>query len=500
MRKSVLLLVLVAEACSFDYNQLRGSKTGSGDASAMGAAGDGIGGSAGGLDGFAGASGAAGTLVSGVGGTAGTNADAGTDIPTGAAGQTSTGAAGTTGTAGVAGTSGAAGMAGSTGTAGVSSAAGSTGAAGATTGAAGTGPADAGMTGMAGTAGEYVNTCSPVHWTLSASTAINAMDFPTNVVDNNIASRWSTGGNQTAGQYLQIDFSGTVSLTQVVLDASNDADDYPRGYDVGLSANGPTFTSVATGTPAAGPIVTVDFAAAQGRYLRITQTGTANVWWDVDELRLACTVPGVNLDAGLVDPYDPTYWKATASVTGGGDVAANAVDNNAMTRWSSGEDQIPGETFLVDLGGSVPISAVTLDGGGGNDFPVAYTLELSTNGTAFTQVAMGAGVAGLTTISFTRQSALLPRHADGHRFELVVDLRHHGHAVSRTRRAPEKTETLFSRVRSTRRVQNGYDRDEHAWGLSAADDARFIGYITSIVASVPAEASPPQTRRSPCWC
>ncbi len=132
-----------------------------------------------------------------------------------------------------------------------------------------------------------------MHWTFSANpAAINAMDFMQNVVDNNIASRWSTGANQVPGQYFQIDFGGTVSLTQVVLDATNNAGDYPRGYDIGLSALGTTFTSVAMNAANANIVVTETFAAAQGRYLRITQKGTFTNWWSIDELRLACTVPG----------------------------------------------------------------------------------------------------------------------------------------------------------------------------------------------------------------
>ncbi|HEX4346355.1 MAG TPA: discoidin domain-containing protein [Vicinamibacterales bacterium] len=341
-------------------------------------------------------------------GTAGVGtAGAGTaGVGTAGAGTAGAGMAGA-GTAG-AGTAGA-GTAGA-GTAGAGTAgAGTAGAGTAGAGTAGAGTAGAGTAGAPGTAGaspgEYVNYCSPVHWTFSAPTAINANDFLTNVVDDVIGDRWSTGTNQVPGQYLQIDFGGTVSLTQVILDASNNAGDYPRGYDIGLSANGTSFTSVGTGAPTAA-VVTVNFGAAQGRYLRINQTATANVWWSINELHLACTVPGVNADGGLVDPYDPTYWSATASITGNaGLVASNAIDPDPTSRWSTGVDQAPGESFTVDMGGVVMISGVTLDDGGAADFPIAYTLSLSTNGTTYTQVAMGAGAAGINKIAFTRQNA-----------------------------------------------------------------------------------------------
>ena len=261
----------------------------------------------------------------------------------------------------------------------------------------------AGTTGAAGAApGLYSNYCSPVHWKFSAPTATNANDFPSNVVDNNIASRWSTGANQAPGQFFQIDFGGTISLTQVILDASNaGGTDYPRGLALGLSADGATFAPVATSTPTT-PVVTVSFTAAQGRYLRINQTGTAAVWWSIDELHLMCTVPGNN--AGLVDPYDPTYWKASASVTpANGDIPANAIDTDATTRWSTGRAMAAGDSFTVDMGGVVMISGVTYDDGG--DFPVAYKMELSTDCAAYTQVATGPGTTGSTVVTFVRQNA-----------------------------------------------------------------------------------------------
>jgi hypothetical protein len=251
----------------------------------------------------------------------------------------------------------------------------------------------------------FTNFCSTVHWTLS-SMPVNAADPAANAADGNIASRWSTGVPQAAGQYLQVDFGGTVSLTQVVIDNSNPPHiaDYPRGYDVQLSANGTAFTSVKTGVPTVGGAITVDFAAAQGRYLRIVQNGTGAgvAWWSVDEVRVACTVPGK--PAGAIDPYDPTNWTATASKSAGGSGPAKAIDGDASTRWATGGDQVGGETFTLDIGAAAMVSELWLDGGGAADFPMAYKLETSLDGAAYTEVATGAG-AQLTKIVFTRRNA-----------------------------------------------------------------------------------------------
>jgi hypothetical protein len=235
-----------------------------------------------------------------------------------------------------------------------------------------------------------------------APTPQNANDFPSNVADGNLASRWSTGANQAPGQYFQIDFGGTVSLTQVVFDTSNNAGDYPRGYTVGLSTNGTTFTQLGMGAPTT-PITTVAFGAAQGRYLRITQTATFNNWWSIGEIRLTCTVPGYT--QGQIDPFDPQYWKATASKSGAGNTPDKAIDADATSRWATGAAMAAGDNFTVDMGAPALISGVTYDNGGGTDFPVAYKLEISTDGTNFTQVATGAGATGLNKITFaTKQT------------------------------------------------------------------------------------------------
>lgn len=85
---------------------------------------------------------------------------------------------------------------------------------------------------------------------------------------------------------------------------------------------------------------------------------------------------------------------------------AQAIDNNQNTRWSSGVPQAPGHWFLLDLGAvAAKVSQMILNTNNSNaDFPIGYKVELSSNGTAYTQVATGAGAAA-TTIDFTAAPA-----------------------------------------------------------------------------------------------
>jgi hypothetical protein len=203
--------------------------------------------------------------------------------------------------------------------------------------------------------------------------------------------------------YFQVDFGGTVTLNQLVLDTTTHQGDYPRGYDVGLSADGTTFTSATTGTPTPSAVVTINFPAATGRYLRITETGTEGLWWSIDELRVGgCTAKGAG--PGQIDPYDPASWKATASRSGGGDSPEKAIDGDRTTRWSAGSNQMMGDTFTVDLGGVAQISEVWLDHGGGNDWPAVFKLELSADNTTWMELGSGAGMQ-LNKVTFARRGA-----------------------------------------------------------------------------------------------
>jgi hypothetical protein len=106
-------------------------------------------------------------------------------------------------------------------------------------------------------------------------------------------------------------------------------------------------------------------------------------------------------------PYPSTNWKPTASITAAGnaDLPPNAFDGKIATRWTTGRNQMGGEWFMVDLGQVESVSRVVLDDTTNpQDFPVAYVLEVSTNGTTFATVKTGKG-ATITDIQFMTTNA-----------------------------------------------------------------------------------------------
>jgi len=247
-----------------------------------------------------GGAGGAGTIpimVPGTGGVAaaaGTNGSAGSPAVTppddGGAGG-SVGAAGVPGTAGTpagaAGTAGTAGMGSSAGAAGASvdAGAGRSGSAGATGGSAG-GRVDGGVE-----APPPLPTTpySSAQWKPTASiTAAGTADLPPNAFDGNIATRWTTGRNQMGNETFLIDMGVSQPVSRVVIDDTTNPQDFPAAYDLEVSTNNTTFTSVKTGTGAT--MTDIRFATAMARYVRVRQTGTtpapAGSWWSIDELRI----------------------------------------------------------------------------------------------------------------------------------------------------------------------------------------------------------------------
>jgi glucosylceramidase len=108
-----------------------------------------------------------------------------------------------------------------------------------------------------------------------------------------------------------------------------------------------------------------------------------------------------------VRALSPSGWQATAVPAGPadpcctGDVAGNAVDDDASTRYSTGTSQAPGQYLQVDLGQPEPVTRFVLDTGASTgDYPAGYSVTVSRNGTDWSApVATGAGSGQITTIN-----------------------------------------------------------------------------------------------------
>ena len=239
----------------------------------------------------------------GRGGASGTG---GTDA--GDASRADNGAGGSGGASGTGGAGGSAGSGTPDGAGGTAGAAGSGGAGGidAGTGTDGSGPTDGAGGGGGADASDGPTACASLPlpakatWIVTAShTSLgNSQESdplynpPSHAIDGNLNERWSTGKPQAGDEWLQIDFGQRVAIGQVTLQLGTSSTDYARGYaarvsDVPLDFAAPVLVS---GAGQASVDTVIAFGpVAIGRYLLISQTGSATSWWSVAEANVACS-------------------------------------------------------------------------------------------------------------------------------------------------------------------------------------------------------------------
>jgi uncharacterized repeat protein (TIGR02543 family) len=219
-------------------------------------------------------------------------------------------------------------------------------------------------------------------WVASASSANGS---PANAIDGDIGTRWSTGANQTYGQWFQVDLGSVQTFNRIVMDAGSSSGDYPRGYQVNVSNDGSTWGSpVATGTGSA--VTTVTFAPQTARYIRVMQTGsvTGSVWWSIHEFNVygpAYTLTETSPNGTVTfNPAGPTYPAGTV-------VTVTAVPNAGyvFNGWSG------------DLAGSANPTTITMTTA--NKSIVANSI--ATNALTLTGVTMGSG----SSLSFSITNA-----------------------------------------------------------------------------------------------
>jgi hypothetical protein len=94
-------------------------------------------------------------------------------------------------------------------------------------------------------------------------------------------------------------------------------------------------------------------------------------------------------------------------VNGTGTATANVLDGDTNTRWSTGVAQANGQWFQVDMGSNQTFNQIVLDSGPSysGDYPRGYTVNVSDNGSTWTQVASGQGNNEQLPINFTAVSA-----------------------------------------------------------------------------------------------
>lgn len=230
-------------------------------------------------------------------------------------------------------------------------------------------------------------------WTATA-TSTSSTTTTAGALDGNAATRWTSAGAQT-GQSFTVDMLALRTFNQITADAGTTSTQFPRHYSLFVSNDGVNFGSAVGSGTVSGALAVINPPTQTARYVKIVQDATNTNPWSIQELNV----------------FGPSVaqsgWNATASSTGGTDLALNAIDGSMGTRWTSAAAQTNGQTFQVDLGAAQTFNQVTLDAGTSTgNYPRGYSVSVSADGTTFgAPVATGVGSSQLVTINFATTTA-----------------------------------------------------------------------------------------------
>jgi hypothetical protein len=181
-----------------------------------------------------------------------------------------------------------------------------------------------------------------------------------------------------------------------------------------MLGSGCATTAAAEATYMTGALSYLESEAAVARYAWFTGRSTSSPWINLlgssGQLTALgqqyATAPQSCGSMGSTETaLSRTGWVASASVSAGG-AAANALDGNEATRWSTGQAQTAGQWFEVNMLGPQKFDEITIDAGPSTgDFPRGYTVAVSSDGMTWTQVASGMGSSQLIAVTFSQQTA-----------------------------------------------------------------------------------------------
>lgn len=121
-------------------------------------------------------------------------------------------------------------------------------------------------------------------WVVTASSSA-AGEPPSNMIDGDIGTRWSSGTGMVPGMSVTVDMTHAQTFSQVAMDSGASGGDYARGWEISVSDDGVAWSApIASGT-GSGRVVTASFAPQTARFFRVVETvDGGGFWWSIAEL------------------------------------------------------------------------------------------------------------------------------------------------------------------------------------------------------------------------
>src|SRR5712692_9962251 len=219
----------------------------------------------------------------------------------------------------------------------------------------------------------------------------NDGNVPTNVLDNNLNTRWSNLG---VGSFIQADLGGQKTICSVDI-AWYRGNLRVNNFVISVSNDGTSFTNVFTGKSSGTTLSAETYSlptSVATRFVRVTVNGnTENNWASIAELSVdgSSSTPNTNCIKLPINSVAPSSTGDADDHNGpdhdadDGNVPANVLDNNLNTRWSNLD---VGSFIQADLGAQKTICSVDIAWDRGNLRENNFVISVSNDGTSFTNV------------------------------------------------------------------------------------------------------------------
>jgi hexosaminidase len=219
----------------------------------------------------------------------------------------------------------------------------------------------------------------------TTASSIETPNFPAaNATDGDTSTRWSSLYSDP--QWLQVDLGSVQTVNRAVLVWETA---YGKNYQIQMSNDGTTWTTVYTRSNGTGGTETLSGFTGTGRYIRMYGTARGTQWgYSLYEFEV---FHDAQADLALNHPT------TASSVEPGTSFTANlATDGNPSTRWSSA--YADPQWLQVDLGSVQTVSRVVLSWE--TAYGKSYQIQMSNDGSTWTTVySQPSGSGGTETLT-----------------------------------------------------------------------------------------------------
>jgi Malectin domain/F5/8 type C domain len=122
---------------------------------------------------------------------------------------------------------------------------------------------------------------SETGWTATSNTDSAPGDAPQNAISGDTGARFSSDADQAFGMYWEVNMGSAQTFDQIELDSGGFNQDYARAYEVQVSDNGTSWSTVYNGTGTGSP-ETANFSSQTAQYIRVVlEIGNHSYWWSL---------------------------------------------------------------------------------------------------------------------------------------------------------------------------------------------------------------------------